>query len=96
MMFYSEVEVKLGWEGDWNPKWSEIRLPERKSRLLEKHRGNTGVLNFYIISGDWKHMWCINETQLTQESLAEAKGRWIQKGELFFHIPYTEAELIVL
>jgi len=27
--------------------------------------------------------------------LAEAKGRYIQKGELFFHIPYTSAELVI-
>ena len=33
---------------------------------------------------------------LTKESLREAKGRYIQKGEQFFHIPYTEAELVKL
>lgn len=95
-MYFNEVEVKLGWTGDWNPAWKEIRIPERKSRLLEKYKDITGYLNFYIISGDWQHMWRIKDSLLLQENLKEAKGRYIKKGEKFFHIPYTEAELIKL
>jgi hypothetical protein len=41
-----------------------------------------------------KQVWRIKDTQLTDESLKEAFGRYISKGEKFFHIPYTEAELI--
>ena len=95
-MYFNEVELKVGWTGDWNPQWKEIRIPERKSRLLDKYSDVTGFLNFYIISGDWKHMWRIKDSLLLTESLKEAKGRYIKKGEKFFHIPYTQAELIVL
>jgi len=92
--YYSEAEVKIGWTGDWNTTWTEIRIPERKTRLLEKHKGVEGVLNFYVFRKDLTQAWRIKDTQLTKESLREAKGRYIKKGELFFHIPYIEAELV--
>lgn len=95
-MFFNEVEVKLSWEGDWNPKWTEIRIPERKTRLIEKYKDVSGELNFYIISGDWLHMWKISSTLMTPETLREARGRWIKPGEQFFHINYKDAELITL
>jgi hypothetical protein len=43
-----------------------------------------------------KQVWRIKDTCLTKESLGEAQGRRIKKGELFFHIPYTKAELVKL
>jgi len=43
-----------------------------------------------------KQAWRIKDTLLTEEGLKEAKGRYIVKGEKFFHIPYTDAELIDL
>lgn len=94
--YYNEAEVKTAWKGDWPTHWSEVRIPERKQRLLDKHKDQNGVLNFYIFSQDLSQAWRIKDTLLTQASLREAKGRYIQKGELFFHIPYTEAELVKL
>ena len=94
LTYYNEVEVKTAWKGDWPPHWAEVRLPERKKRLKEKH--TDGVLNFYIFRPDFKQAWRIKDTLLTDESLKEAKGRYIVKGEKFFHIPYTKAELIKL
>lgn len=96
LTYFNEVEVKTGWTGDWNTNWKEIRLPERKQRLLDKHKSVDGVLNFYIFRPDFKQAWRIKDTLLTKESLKEALGRYIQKGELFFHIPYTSAELVKL
>jgi len=64
--------------------------------LLDKHKDQKGVLNFYILSQDLSQAWRIKDVLLTKESLREAKGRYIQKGELLFHIPYTEAELVKL
>jgi hypothetical protein len=95
--YFNEAEVKTAWKGDWPTHWEEIRLPERKKRLLDKHTPDMfNVLNFYIFRPDFKQAWRIKDTQLTQDSLKEAKGRYIQKGEKFFHIPYTQAELIIL
>ena len=94
--YFNEVEVKTAWKEDWPANWTEIRIPERKQRLLDKHSEQNGVLNFYIFRPDFKQAWRIKDTLLTSDSLREAKGRYIQKGEKFFHIPYTEAELIKL
>jgi len=94
--YFNEAEVKVDWEGDWTEHWKEIRIPERKQRLLDKYQGENGVLNFYVFRKDLKEAWRIRDYLLTKESLAEAKGRYIRKGELFFHIPFTDAELIIL
>ena len=95
--YYNEAEVKTAWKGDWPPHWEEIRIPERKQRLLDMHKASAfSVLNFYIFRPDFKQAWRIKDTLLTQGSLKEAKGRYIQRGEQFFHIPYTQAELINL
>jgi hypothetical protein len=94
--YFNEAEVKLAWEGDWPTDWAEIRIPERKTRLLEKYKSEKGFLNFYIFDKNLEQVWRIRDTSLTKERLREAKGRYIQKGEQFYHIPYTEAELIKL
>jgi len=94
--YFNEAEVKVAWDGDWPTHWSEIRIPERKQRLLDKYEGQKGVLNFYVFRKDLKKAWRIKDTLLTKESLKEARGRNIRKGELFFHIPFTEAELVTL
>ena len=92
--YFNEAEVKVAWDGDWPTHWSEIRIPERKQRLLDKHGSENGVLNFYVFRKDMRKAWRIKDTLLTKESLGTAKGRYIRKGELFFHIPYTSAELV--
>jgi len=94
LTFFNEAEVKLAWEGDWPEHWTEIRIPERKTRLLNKYEGEDGVLNFYVFDKNLKKAWRIKDTLLKKESLKEAKGRYIQKGEKFYHIPFTEAELV--
>ena len=94
--YFNEAEVKTAWKADWPTHWSEIRIPERKKRLLSMYDGENGVLNFYVFRHDMKQVWRIKDTLLTIDSLKEAHGRWIVKGEKFFHIPYTQAELITL
>ena len=94
LTFYNEAEVKIAWDGDWPTHWAEIRIPERKTRLLEKYRNEDGALNFYIFNKDLTKVWRIKDTLLTPDRIKEASGRYIQKGEKFYHIPYTEAELI--
>ncbi len=96
LTYFNEAEVKTAWKTDWPTHWAEIRIPERKQRLLDKHKGVNGVLNFYVFRADLKQAWRIKDTLLTQESLREAKGRFIQKGEQFFHIPFTKATLVNL
>jgi hypothetical protein len=93
IIYHNEAEVKRAWTKEWPTEWAEIRIPERKSRLLKKYAGK---VNFYIFNNDLSQCWYIKGIQLTQESLSTASGRNIMKGEEFFHIPYTEAELICL
>lgn len=94
--YYNEAEVKVAWTNDWPSHWAEIRIPERKKRLVKMYAEQKGVLNFYVFRKDMKQAWRIKDTCLTEESLAEAKGKYIRKGEKFFHIPYTNAELVIL
>jgi len=92
--YFNEAEVKVAWSGDWPTHWAEIRIPERKGRLIDTYEGENGVLNFYVFRKDLKQVWRIKDTSLTKDRLREAYGRNIVKGERFYHIPYTEAELI--
>lgn len=94
--YFNEAEVKTAWTSNWPVEWKEIRIPERKQRLLDKHSSENGVLNFYVFRPDFKQAWRIKDTQLTQDSLRVARGRYITHGEKFFHIPFVEAELVNL
>ena len=93
IVYYSEAEVKRGWKSEWPTSWSEIRIPERKSRLLKKYDNK---VNFFIFNHDLSFCWFIKGTQLTTDRLRQAYGNKILDGELFFHVPYQEAYLIRL
>ena len=56
-------------------------------------KGDYTYFNEAEVKTGWKR---IKDTLLTEEGLKEAKGRYIAKGEKFFHIPYKDAELIDL
>jgi hypothetical protein len=90
---YSEAEVKQAWEIDWPTDWAEIRIPERKIRLLKRYNYN---VTFYVFNKLIDRCWKITGKQLKQCEIKEAKGRYIRKGEMFFHVPYKEAELVIL
>ena len=97
--YYSEVEVKIQWRGDWNPAWTEIRIPYRKHKLLNKFKAledSNAYLHFYVLRGDCDYTWRISSDLLQQAEVKEAQGFRIERGEYFFHVPYTEAELVKL
>ena len=94
--YFNEAEVKVAWQGDWPTHWSEIRIPSRKRRLVEKYKEQNGVLNFYVFDKNLDKAWRIKDTLMTDDKIKEASGRNIWKGEKFFHIPYREAELVEL
>ena len=35
--YYNEAEVKVAWTNDWPSHWAEIRIPERKKRLVKMY-----------------------------------------------------------
>ena len=98
-MYYSEVEMKNQWTGDWNTNWTEIRIPYRKFKLVNKYKemqGNNTYCNFYVIRQDAAQAWRIKDFQLTEDCVKEIWLANARRKEYFFHIPYTEAELINL
>ena len=98
-MYFSEVEMKNQWTGDWNPKWTEIRIPYRKFKLVNKYKemqGDNTYCNFFVIRQDAAQAWRIKDFQLTEECVKEIWLVNARRKEYFFHIPYTEAELINL
>ena len=92
-VYHSEAEVKRAWTNEWPTSWTEIRIPERKSRLLQKYNSR---VNFYVFNSDVTQCWLIKGQQMTQDTVRTAFGSRILRDEKFFHIPYTEAELITL
>jgi len=98
-MYYSEVEMKNQWTGDWNTKWTEIRIPYRKFKLVNKYKemqGDNTYCNFYVIRQDATQAWRIKDFQLTEDCVKEVWLANARRKEYFFNIPYTEAELINL
>ena len=97
--YFSEVEVKFSWSGDWNPNWKEIRIPYRKHKLINRVKSigkDNSFFNFYILRSDLKAAWRIKDDVVAASEVKEAKGRYIKNGEHFFHIPYEKAILIEL
>ena len=100
-MCYSEVEMKNQWSGEWNPTWTEIRIPYRKHRLINKFTDMYPVdthhkLHFYVLRRDCKFAWCMNWKQLTQDRIKQTYLSNARKYEYFFQIPYKEVELVEL
>lgn len=91
--FHSEAEVKTAWTGDWPTDWDEIRIPERKSRLINKYNG---CVDFYIFDNSIEQCWRIEGRKLTADMVKPAFGRNIRSGETFYHYPYKDAELLVV
>ena len=91
-----EVEIKYSWRGDWPESWGEIRIPERKRRLLGKWKEECpeDVLTFVVFRNDCLKAWHIDGHTLLECEIKEAANRNIQKGEKFFHIPTNDAYLM--
>ena len=91
-----EVEIKYTWKGDWPDSWREIRIPERKRRLLDKWKEESpdDVLTFVVFRDDCKKAWHIDGATLLECEVKEAPNRNIRKGEKFFNIPTSDAYLV--
>ena len=108
IIYYSEVEMKNQWysgsefdtEGNWNPRWKELRIPHRKNKLLQKEREQDSILSFFVIRRDGLAAWKVSDSQMKEGNVKEADNKkrlsGIRDGEVFFHIPYKEAELLLL
>jgi len=96
--YYHEVERKAQWKGDWPNWWKEVRIPGRKRRLVQKYKDNLDNLYFVVFNNTYDKAWRIKGTQMTDDCIQKPSGPnyRMPENETFYHIPYTEAELVTL
>tara|TARA_R110002110_G_scaffold90975_1_gene236489 strand:- start:315 stop:749 length:435 start_codon:yes stop_codon:yes gene_type:complete len=94
-----EVEIKNQWKDDWNPSWTEIRIPQRKIRLIDKWEKDypTAEFTFVVLNYNCKQGWFI-PAKIVKESKVDTikNSRRIGEPHLkepFFHIPMGFATL---
>ena len=94
--YFNEAERKAQWKSDWPTYWTEVRVPARKRRLVEKYKDTLESLYFYVFNKTYDKAWKIKGTQMVDDIIKEASGpRYrIPKHETFYHIPFVEAELV--
>jgi hypothetical protein len=90
---YCEVEVKRGWEGKWPMHWTDVRIPERKQRLLKQHSEDLSRLSFFVFAMDMQRVWRIPAKYLTRDLLKHVYSPNIAEEELFFCVPLIYARL---
>jgi len=91
---FSEVELKLSWQGEWPKSWTDIRIPYRKKKLLDEIESE---LTFYVLRNDCKEMWVIPDYIVRDKAkIVEVPNRYVPKGEQFYTIPVTLLEKVKL
>jgi len=96
VLHYTEVETKLVWSGDWPVTWEDVRIPERKSRLIALAKSKNASLNFFIFNKEYTKAWQIRGDVVASCPLKEIPNRYVSKGEFFFIIPINRAAMIKL
>ena len=89
-----EVEMKSQWwGGEWPPSWKEIRIPYRKSRLINRWKSECpdDLLTFVVFRGDCLKAWFIDGDTVMDSEVREVSNRRIKNGEKFFHINVGDA-----
>ena len=99
--YFFEVEIKNQWGSSWNPSWKEVRIPERKSRLMKRKEKDypDHDLYFVIFNTDCTQAWFIKDTDVDESSVGTIQNSRQPKDsphlrEPFFHIPVEKAKLI--
>ena len=97
-----EVEVKNQWRGTWNPSWVEIRIPQRKQRLIDLWKKDFSNLKFtfVILDTTLNQGWFIPANVVDESRVGTIQNsKRIGEPHLkepFFHIPMGEATLKTL
>jgi len=87
-----EAEVKHGWKGDWPSNWDDVRIPERKMRLVDNL---TCPLFFWVLSDDLSQAWVV-PFPVFEYAPKEVRPNKYMKDEKFAIIPIDKATLVVL
>ena len=98
--FFFEVEIKNQWGVQWPDSWKEVRIPERKQRLINRKEKDypEHELYFVIFNTDCSQAWFINDKNVDASSVGtiqnSTKTNAPHLKEPFFHIPVDKAKLI--
>ena len=98
--FFFEVEIKNQWGDYWPNSWEEVRIPERKQRLINRKEKDYPEhdLYFVIFNTDCTQAWFIKDKIVDESSVGTIQNS-SRTGEPhleepFFHIPVDKAKKI--
>ncbi len=99
--FFFEVEIKNQWDTYWPEIWKEVRIPQRKQRLINRKEKDYPEhdLYFVVFNTTCKQAWFIKDSLVNESSVGKIQNSKRPKGsphlaEPFFHIPVDKAKLI--
>ena len=99
--FFFEVEIKNQWDAYWPETWEEVRIPQRKQRLINRKEKDypDHDLYFVVFNTTCKQAWFIKDSLVNESSVGKIQNSKRPKdsphlAEPFFHIPVDKAKLI--
>ena len=98
--YFFEVEIKNQWGEVWPSSWKEVRIPERKQRLINKWKKEykDHELIFVVFNTSCSKAWFMDGDLVGSSTIGKIQNSSRigepHLQEPFFHIPYQEAELI--
>ena len=98
--FFFEVEIKNQWGDYWPNSWEEVRIPERKQRLINRKEKDYPEhdLYFVVFNTDCTQAWFIKDKTVDESSVGtiqnSSRTGEPHLAEPFFHIPVEKAKLI--
>jgi len=99
--YFFEVEIKNQWGSSWNPAWKEVRIPERKNRLIKRKEKDYPDCDLYFVvfNTNCSQAWFIKDSLVNESSVGTIQNSRQPKDsphlrEPFFHIPVEKAKLI--
>ena len=99
---YFEVEVKNQWSESWPSSWTELRIPGRKKRLVQKHKDlhTDTTLTFIVLNTDLTKAWVVHSDVLESSPIGTIQNSSRVGSphlkEPFFHVPISDARGIFL
>ena len=77
------MEIKKGWEGDWNENWDTVRIPARKKRLMKNGRR----VVFWVMNNDCTQAFRVYSSEMKDEYIKPVSNKFVAEGELFYCLP---------
>ena len=98
--YFFEVEIKNQWGASWPDFWKEVRIPDRKKRLIKKWREEykDHDLIFVVFNTDCSQAWFIDGDTVDSSPIGTIQNSSRigspHLKEPFFHVPKEKATLI--